>query len=72
MKTFLIVLVVLVTTMLILSLIYLKTGFVKCIFHDLMGWHLPDNSRMFYGINLHSHCRFCGKEIMQDSQGNWF
>lgn len=40
--------------------------------HDLMGWHKPDNTYSFDGCSEHSHCRFCGKEIMQDSQGNWF
>lgn len=40
--------------------------------HDLMGWHKPDEHNEFDGCSIHSHCRFCGKAIMQDSQGNWF
>lgn len=40
--------------------------------HDIMGWHKPDHTRSFDGLSDHSHCIFCGKEIMQDSQGNWF
>ena len=42
-------------------------------YHDIIGWHLPDNkSQEFDGCNIHAHCKFCGKEIIQDSQGNWF
>ena len=41
-------------------------------FHDIMGWHYPDDSSSFDGCSVHSHCRYCRKEIMQDSQGNWF
>lgn len=42
------------------------------LFHDIMGWHLPDETEFFDGCSEHSHCRFCKAEIMQDSQGNWF
>lgn len=41
-------------------------------FHDILGWHKPDNETMFDGCSTHSHCRFCKQEIMQDSQDNWF
>ena len=41
-------------------------------FHDIIGWHYPDDSSSFDGCSVHSHCRYCKKEIMQDSQGNWF
>lgn len=42
-------------------------------FHDVMEWHLPDDKQQeFDGCSVHAHCKFCGKEIMQDSQGNWF
>lgn len=40
--------------------------------HDILGWHKPDHTYSFDGVSDHSHCRFCGEEIMQDSQGNWF
>lgn len=42
------------------------------LFHDIMGWHEPDDSTFFDGCSVHSRCRYCKKEIMQDSQGNWF
>ena len=42
-------------------------------YHNVLGWHLPDNKpQEFDGCNIHAHCKFCEKEIMQDSQGNWF
>lgn len=46
----------------------------KSFFHDTLGWHEPDkNGEAFFdGCSVHAHCRFCGKEIMQDSQGGWF
>lgn len=54
------------------EIVYLFTGFGKRLYHDLMGWHQPDNSRSFDGCSEHSRCKYCGKEIMQDGQGNWF
>lgn len=56
------------------GVIYLIHPF-KCLVwmhHDIMGWHKPDGSHFNDGCSEHSHCRFCHKEIMQDSQGNWF
>lgn len=41
-------------------------------YHGLLGWHKPDGKMSFDGANICSRCRFCGKKIMQDSQGNWF
>ena len=40
--------------------------------HDIMHWHKPDGGVSFDGCSAHSHCKFCKKEILQDSQGNWF
>lgn len=38
------------------------------------GWHNGNGSqqRKFDGCSIHSVCSKCGKEVMQDSQGNWF
>lgn len=41
-------------------------------FHGLLGWHKPDEQKSFDGCSTHSYCRFCGREIMEGSQGNWF
>lgn len=58
---------------LILYPFYLKWGVGKRLFHNLMGWHLPeDEKKELLGVNIKSKCRFCGREIIQDSQGNWF
>lgn len=46
--------------------------FLKPLFHDTFGWHEPDDSVSFDGCSQCSRCKFCGKEILQDSQGNWF
>ena len=57
----------------IASIIYLKTGLFKKLYHDVLGWHQPDNSPQWSdGCSTHSICKHCGKKIMQDSQGNWF
>ncbi len=40
---------------------------------DLAGTHFPSiGVSSFDGGSSHSECKKCGKEIMQDSQGNWF
>ena len=38
------------------------------------GWHNGDGTsqKTFDGCSVHSICSKCGKEVMQDSQGNWF
>lgn len=60
----------------ILLLIWVLTPLrpFKHLCHDILGWHEPDKSvkQTYDGCNYHSKCRFCGKDIMQDSQGNWF
>lgn len=38
---------------------------------NVLGWHKP-TYRVVKGVNTHSYCRYCEKEIIQDSQGNWF
>lgn len=43
--------------------------------HRYLGWHWPDEGefpRRFDGFSFHATCRMCGKDIMLDSQGNWF
>lgn len=41
-------------------------------YHDILGWHKPIEEKTFNGSSACSRCRFCGKKIMMDSQGNWF
>lgn len=54
------------------AIIYHKFGWFKRFYHDLLGWHKPTDEKEFDGCSLHSKCKYCGKEIMMDSQGNWF
>lgn len=42
------------------------------VYHDYFEWHLPINSIGFDGLSFCSHCKFCGRRILQDSQGSWF
>jgi hypothetical protein len=53
-------------------ILYHKFGLFKTFYHDVLGWHEPTDEREFDGCSLHSRCKHCGREIMQDSQGNWF
>lgn len=54
-------------------ILYKKFGFFKFFYHDLLGWHEPDDSPQHHdGCSQHATCKYCGKDIMQDSQGNWF
>ncbi len=56
------------------GIVYLLTGHLKFIYHDILGWHEPDKNAKIWsdGCSSHCRCKHCGKEIMQDSQGNWF
>lgn len=56
------------------AFIYSALGWFKWLYHDRLGWHLPDfdKGKTFDACNIYASCRHCGKEITQDSQGNWF
>lgn len=46
---------------------------IKCrFFCDYFGWHKEPKDTTFNGFNSSGKCPRCGKEVMQDSQGNWF
>ena len=73
--TFLEIIVIIIAVSWMCGVVYLisKGKIFRRFYHDLMGWHLPaDEPQGFDGCSFHAHCKFCGKEIMQDSQGNWF
>lgn len=36
-----------------------------------LKWHKPKKMQVL-GVNIHSECEYCGKQILRDSQGNWF
>ena len=67
-----IVICVLLLTFIISSILYSNYGTCKRLFHDILHWHEPNDKIYLNGINLESKCKYCGKEIIQDSQGNWF
>lgn len=58
--------------LLIGGVLYSRKGWNKKFFHDVMGWHEPTKNVTFNGVSYCSHCKYCKKRIMQDSQGNWF
>ena len=64
----------LIALFLLCSFLFLIFGWFKFFFHDVLLWHKPakNSKQSFDGCSIHSICKYCGKEIMQDSQGNWF
>lgn len=60
----------------IITILYINKGIGKWFYHDILGWHMPYTSGKykctFDGLSLKTLCKHCGKEIIQDSQGNWF
>jgi len=54
----------------VLSVIFNK--WMPRFFCDKLNWHLTPKRVYHEGINLKGHCPRCGKEVIQDSQGNWF
>ena len=54
------------------AIFYFKKEYFKRFYHDVLKWHTPKNDiSSFDGCSFHHRCKHCGKEIMQDSQGNW-
>lgn len=39
---------------------------------NILGWHKPSDCIDIHGANVTSKCKYCGKYIILDSQGNWF
>lgn len=37
-----------------------------------LGWHNAPTKVSFDGCSLGGKCSTCGKDVLQDSQGNWF
>lgn len=71
---FCIVILVVLVIYLIMGILYFLFGWFKKIFHDTLLWHTPKETGIesFDGVNYYSTCKYCGKKIIQDSQGNWF
>lgn len=46
---------------------------IRKFLHDTLGWHDGRlGPRWSDGISIHAACSRCGREVMLDSQGNWF
>lgn len=58
----------------ILAFVWKCTAFrpFKHLCHDIYGWHEPADKVGFDGASFTAVCKYCGKPILQDSQGNWF
>ena len=73
-KICLLIIAFILATFLFVGLFYFGTCGKLCkkLGHDVIGWHLPSEEKTFNGCSFVSKCKFCGKEILQDWQGNWF
>ena len=45
---------------------------IKKFIHDKLGWGFPNKRVGGDGFQQNYSCRFCDKEITQDSTGAWF
>lgn len=70
--TFLFIVMVVLVLFLAFAFLYLLFGFGKKFFDEVLGWHKPSKEIRTDGISIQSTCKYCGKKIEQDSQGNWF
>lgn len=61
-----------ISSFLVFALLYLLFGVGKKFFDGVLGWHKPSKEYKTDGISIQSTCKYCGKKIEQDSQGNWF
>lgn len=72
--TFIIVIYSIIGLLCITGLMWVFSSFrpFKFFYHDILKWHEPDKETIiYYRYNFYAKCRFCGKEIHLDSQGNW-
>ena len=51
--------------------LYYMYGFGKLIYHDFLGWHSPTDKKEKWDKTLVSKCKYCSKDIFQDSHGFW-
>lgn len=49
-----------------------KKSLKQRILCDFLGWHKAPKITKQSGINITGKCPRCGKDVMLDSQGNWF
>lgn len=51
--------------------LYHRFGCGKRIYHNLLGWHLPIENKQEWKGTLCSKCKYCSRDIYQDSRGIW-
>lgn len=51
--------------------LYHRFGYGKRIYHNLLGWHLPIKNKQDWKGTLYSKCKYCSRDIYQDSRGIW-
>ena len=74
MKSVIVIILLNILITFLAAILYLIFGWFSFFFHDVLGWHEPDENseQWFDGASYRARCRHCGADIMQDSQGNWF
>lgn len=62
------------TFIFVCSPLYLRFGWLRWFYHDILGWHMPGafTPIIYDGCSFHSKCKYCGKDIRQDGQGKWY
>lgn len=54
--------------------LYKKYDWFKGYYHDVCGYHIPDEDTILvcrHGFENHAICKICGKGIGQDIGGDW-
>ena len=59
---------------LLCGILYVRYGLFKLVYHDIFGWHEPDETTVVEtdSGNLYCRCRYCRRLMMRDGEGNWF
>lgn len=69
-KTTLLILISVLSTFIVLALMSRLSS--NKLFCNFLGWHLQPKKVSCDGASLGGNCPRCNKEVLQDSQGNWF
>ena len=56
---------------LVCGIMYVQHGWFKAVYHDIFGWHEPDETKVaeFDGVNWNCTRKYCHEPIIK---GNWF
>ena len=57
----------------LISILDIEPFWLGKMFCKRLHWHKPENEFEWLGYdNWRATCKYCGKKILLDSQGNWF